>query len=142
VISLLETTYSVRLARISTIVSSDIADDTALLDARISHRLAVIVRRLRSEINFRFGSKADVALLNFDVRFTPPKADIRRAHWAKADIANLLEKRPFLASSPQIAATRLRRPKCFAYRLAHALIPPASFINAFSRVSGCLCRAA
>ena len=53
----------------------------------------------------------------------------------KADIADLLGKRPFLASSPQIAATRLFRPSCFAYKLAHALTPPDSFINVRSPLS-------
>ena len=60
----------------------------------------------------------------------------------KADIADLLGKRPFLASSPQIAATRLFWPSCFAYKLAHALTPPAFFINVFSRISDSLRRLA
>jgi hypothetical protein len=75
--------------------------------------------------------KADIAGCDQDVRFVP-----------LADIADLLEKWAlFLASSPQIAATRLFRPSCFAYRRAHPLTPPDSFINVRSRISGSLERA-
>ena len=41
-----------------------------------------------------------------------------------------------------LAAIICRPPKYFAYRAAQALIPPASVINAFSRVLGFLHRAA
>lgn len=54
------------------------------------------------------------------------------------DMGDLLTNQPFLASSPQIAATRLQRPKCFAYRPAQALTPPIFFMKRFRLLCGLL----
>ena len=44
----------------------------------LSNRRSLSIRSEAKYLDVRFGSKADIGLLPADVRFTPPKADIRQ----------------------------------------------------------------